>query len=426
MSSPMACSGDEFSSQLKYHQMVSGLSSLSVSAAPFISAQSQPPAYPPVPPPSPMTPITPTDGDGERARSSHSCSRTHSARTQFDYEFALETMEKRRGANPDDQTSDAAKPQSESDTQSTLGEDDAASADSSATSVSARDEHESDEMAPPAADAAPALEHDSLLILLDWDDTLYPTSFMNEILVQRDSNSLALVRDDQIECLSQLGALTLNFLRALIAKYGARNIHIVTNSLEGWIRESLCYAACIAPVYREIAALLDAYRITRVSARSAWAHTDASLTPTQWKERCYGDIVASERTKDEYAHILTVGDQWTDHYAARHVVAALKTYSATPIHHAVKLKMSPSAHDLVSEMMYLEACFAQIFDVFTWTKSQYFAHPHAVQPVIIDYEVEERKQLQMLYQRQCNSLGNMNVNMNMNMNVNVNLNVIGK
>merc|ERR1712087_582830 len=127
----------------------------------------------------------------------------------------------------------------------------------------------------------------------------------------------------------------------------------------------------------------------RVSARSTWAHTDASLTPTQWKERCYSEIMGRSSTKAEYAHILTVGDQWTDHYAAKNVVAGLKTYSATPIHHAVKLKMSPTAHDLVSEMMYIEACFAQ-----------FFAHPHSVHPVIIDYEVEERKQLQMLYQPQ--------------------------
>ena len=55
---------------------------------------------------------------------------------------------------------------------------------------------------------------------------------LNEILSCRDSNDLALVRDDQIEYLNQLGQLTLSLLRDLISKYGADQVHIVTNSLE--------------------------------------------------------------------------------------------------------------------------------------------------------------------------------------------------
>jgi len=419
-STDSSSSSDEFTSQLKYHEMVSSLSSLSVTAAPFVSNQTM--EYPRVPPPSPMTPLTPiTPTEGERPH----IQSTKCRRTQFDYEFALETMQKRGDTNP------IAK---DSTSQTTDSSDDSISQSTDSLSV-----------APPSqSSSSPALEHESLLMLIDWDDTLYPTTFMNEILVQRDSNSLALVRDDQIECLQQLGALTLSLMRSLIAKYGASNIHIVTNSVDGWIAESLSYAACIAPVYRELGALLDVYRIKRVSARSAW-QSDKSLTPTQWKERVYAELVSRDGVDGvehaEYAHILTIGDQWTDHYAAKNVVASLKTYSATPIHHAVKLKMSPTCHDLVSEMMYVEACFAQIFDVFTWTQSQYFAHPHSVQPVIIDYEVEERKQVKAVKQQQMEQLRAMQAqyqhpiapvspvgsvaNMNMNMNLNVNVNVIG-
>jgi len=409
-------SSDEFTSQLKYHEMVSSLSSLSVTAVPFVYNQTA--EYPRVPPPSPMTPLTPiTPTEGERPH----IQSTKCRRTQFDYEFALETIQK-RGPNP------IAK---DATSQSTDSSDDS-------ISCSQSNDSPSDSSSPPShsshsSQSSPALEHESLLMLIDWDDTLYPTTFMNEILVQRDSNSLALVRDDQIENLQRLGALTLSLMRSLIAKYGAQNLHIVTNSVDGWIAESLSYAACIAPVYRELGALLDLYRIKRVSARSAH-QSDKSLTPTQWKERVYAQLISDAQPQtEEYAHILTIGDQWTDHYAAKNVVASLKTYSATPIHHAVKLKMSPTIHDLVSEMMYVEACFAQIFDVFTWTQSQYFAHPHSVQPVIIDYEVEEQKQVKAVKQQQMEQLRAMQaqyqrpiapVNM-ANMNVNVNVNLIG-
>merc|ERR1719277_2787736 len=94
---------------------------------------------------------------------------------------------------------------------------------------------------------------------------------MNEILHSRDNSDLCLARDDQIATLDHLGSVTLSLLTNLVTKYGANNIHIVTNSLNGWISESLCYAACISKVYKTIADFLTKHKISMISAQSRYA-----------------------------------------------------------------------------------------------------------------------------------------------------------
>jgi len=278
-----------------------------------------------------------------------------------------------------------------------------------------------------------AEEHDGVLILLDWDDTLFPTSMINDILHSRDQNDLALVRDDQIECLQELGRLTLSVLTELIARYGADAIHIVTNSLDGWIKVSLNYASCIAKIYGEIEALLLRHRITMQSAQSLYAKRVAQSTPTQWKQFCFDAIFAA--SQKQYSHVLSIGDQWTDHYAVKQSVALLADEVDKPTHHVIKLKMAPTVNDMINEVLYIKACFAQIFDVISCKKSAFFENPKAVRPVIIDYHDEELKYMQQFYQQQtppqqppsppsqsqsqspCINIENVNVNLNVNVNV---------
>eukprot|EP01084_Bolivina_argentea_P086632 156581_1 len=252
-------------------------------------------------------------------------------------------------------------------------------------------------------------DYDDLLILMDWDDTLYPTSMMNAILQSRDNNDLAMVRDEQIELIHALAGHTLVLLTDLISKYGANNIHIVSNSLEGWIRESLSYAACISTIYKDIEALLIENDITICSAQSMFA-TKANQNPTTWKSMCFGEILNGNKTKQSYSHILSIGDQWIDHYAVKQSINALTSYS--PIHHIIKLKITPNLNDMMNEILYIKTCFDQIFNVISCKKTQFYANPQSVHPVVIDYHHEELKYY-----------SNMNINMNTNVNVNVNLNV---
>eukprot|EP00484_Ammonia_sp_Unknown_P020920 CAMPEP_0197029216 /NCGR_PEP_ID=MMETSP1384-20130603/8713_1 /TAXON_ID=29189 /ORGANISM="Ammonia sp." /LENGTH=471 /DNA_ID=CAMNT_0042458339 /DNA_START=100 /DNA_END=1515 /DNA_ORIENTATION=+ len=262
--------------------------------------------------------------------------------------------------------------------------------------------------------------NEEFVILLDWDDTLFPTSMINEILQSRNDNDLALVRDDQIEYLNELGRLTLILLNELIDRYGAHNIHIVTNSLDGWIKESLNYASCISKLYKQIELVLLKNRITMLSAQSLYAKRIKNSTPTQWKQYCFDEIL--KNSHKQYSHILSIGDQWTDHYAVKQSIAGLTYYAQPPIHHVIKLKMLPNVNDMINENLYLQACFTQIFNVLSSQKLSSTA-TKAIRPVIIDYHNEELKYMQQYYQSQQQQACNININ-NVNVNVNLNVNVI--
>jgi len=181
----------------------------------------------------------------------------------------------------------------------------------------------------------------------------------------------------------------------------------VTNSLEGWIKESLCYAACISKIYKEIETVLIQNNITMNSAQSMYANKvdPKHSTPTIWKQLCFDDILKSNKTKNTYSHIVSIGDQWTDHYAVKQSIQSLTAYN--PIHHVIKLKMTPNVNDMINEILYIDTCFTQIFDVISSKKSSYFANPESVSPVIIDYHHEEMKH----YYNHCQlNINNLNVN----------------
>eukprot|EP01083_Nonionella_stella_P239901 839172_1 len=143
------------------------------------------------------------------------------------------------------------------------------------------------------------------LILLDWDDTLFPTSIIVEILGNRDKNGFALVCDADIELLNKLGTITLELLQHLINKYGSNNIHIVTNSLQGWIKDSLSFASCISKVYKQIDQLLINNNITMDSAQTIYGKKENS-TPTIWKILCFKNIF--ENKSQSYKHFISIGD----------------------------------------------------------------------------------------------------------------------
>jgi len=250
--------------------------------------------------------------------------------------------------------------------------------------------------------------NEAMIILLDWDDTLFPTTWLNKLLQARDKNDLCMVHDDQIDALNALGDATLSLLTRLIRTYDSKHIHIVTNSLEGWIAESLSYAACICKIYKQIQELIADAGILCKSAQTMYAQKDdKESTPLRWKQLCFDDIFAPDNA---YSHVLSVGDQWTDHCAVQKTKFVQQAYA--PTHHIVKLKMSPTLCDLTNEIRYLSTCFAQIFDVISSNRNAAMAK--AVKPVIIDYETEEMK---LFYK---NISTHFNVNLNVNVNVNIN------
>eukprot|EP01083_Nonionella_stella_P286068 973653_1 len=73
------------------------------------------------------------------------------------------------------------------------------------------------------------------LIVLDWDDTLFPTTKTKGMCNQQNVS----LSDMDYTQMSELSCCIYTVLSSFIGKYGARNIRIVSASEKGWIKWSL-------------------------------------------------------------------------------------------------------------------------------------------------------------------------------------------
>ena len=103
------------------------------------------------------------------------------------------------------------------------------------------------------------------LIIWDWDDTIFPTfSFRTH-------------QDGEKQFLPKLRTLVLfteEVFEAMIARYGAESVVIVTNASASWVHNCV-RAELIAPIYAHFRTLLEKHDIDIISAS----------TPRPWESR---------------------------------------------------------------------------------------------------------------------------------------------
>eukprot|EP01083_Nonionella_stella_P146554 461096_1 len=95
------------------------------------------------------------------------------------------------------------------------------------------------------------------LIVFNWDDTLFPTSKTKQM-----SNQISDVEYTQM---NELSCCIYTVLSSFIAKYGARNIRIVSASEKGWISWSLS-------MFSNIGRFADIYDILFVKHKIEMIH----------------------------------------------------------------------------------------------------------------------------------------------------------
>lgn len=141
------------------------------------------------------------------------------------------------------------------------------------------------------------------VIILDWDDTLFPTTVF---LKQR-----------QLVELGTLSEQILNVLQCCVALFG-KNTFIVTNAKGTWIAESLqlmikyCSSQKIKCCFDEILKLVLNDCITTISARDAYRN-ELPTAKTFWKYFVFEDIVNSIT---EANVLISVGDSEAEYEAA--------------------------------------------------------------------------------------------------------------
>jgi len=198
------------------------------------------------------------------------------------------------------------------------------------------------------------------MVLLDWDDTLMPTTYLVQHIEQDIDARTKELRSFRIkdpsksrEVLSNLnaaGSAALDLLKKLYSfdKVKRSNIKIVTNGAMGWLWNSLTITGTLCPIYREIKQLLLRQSTEIIYARNT------SLNHNYWKLVSFDHILGHylDRNRCGRLNLITIGDQWTDHCSVE-LSAAFQRHHSAISHHQIKLFEAADCRYLGVELKYI-------------------------------------------------------------------------
>eukprot|EP01084_Bolivina_argentea_P222560 376684_1 len=177
------------------------------------------------------------------------------------------------------------------------------------------------------------------IFLLDFDDTMFPSSyFIQNISCKMDNSSgkiltFQIEEDKKTEFISNLQNVansTLQLLNKLFFHVNSRQIKIVTNSAIGWVYDALTMAATFVKTYKVIKDLLIYNKIEIMYARNY----DLK------KEKCYDLILSQFNLNKKYNIIISIGDQWADHSSVKQSLL-FSMFKPNIFHHQIKFIESP-------------------------------------------------------------------------------------
>lgn len=188
---------------------------------------------------------------------------------------------------------------------------------------------------------SPTNTPDDTLWVVDYDDTLLPTQWL-QATAAPDAAALDAKRR------AQLNDLETNVMVLLAALQRVGTVVIITNAIERYVELT---AAAFLP---RVAAWLTRHEVCVVSARG-WYEAAFPTDVAAWKLHAFQDVVAAWRVSHAGAlptHVISVGDslyeRWAAHTLAHmhdgHQIASIKT---------LKLKDAPSCRDLTAQARFL-------------------------------------------------------------------------
>ena len=204
----------------------------------------------------------------------------------------------------------------------------------------------------------PKIDGEETKIIIDWDDTLYPTSFIMRIKPFNIINSKLFYApaylddfkfstksyDKEItEFLKNYFTKLAEEIRLLILnaqKYG--EVIIVTNSEDGWVKDT-------CKLMPELLPLLDTIRI--ISAQDKWKHK--SPVPGDWKKFEFEEIIRPfiESKKNKIIKLICIGDSIDEHASILHVASIINAIDGyTAYTKQFKFKVKPDAVELYTQV----------------------------------------------------------------------------
>jgi hypothetical protein len=179
------------------------------------------------------------------------------------------------------------------------------------------------------------------LVIFDWDDTLFPTSwFVNQGFLEGD----VVLCSDQV---AQLKRLADTIERTLKTAMSFGKVVIVTNAQQGWVELSC------SNVMPALMSVLEEVGI--VSARANHEHD--SQDPSEWKRLAFvREVELLHGPSDELLNVISVGDSLHEQRAA----ISLGNSRHNCFAKSLKFTDSPSIEDLIEQHDLLSACFVDV------------------------------------------------------------------
>jgi len=178
-----------------------------------------------------------------------------------------------------------------------------------------------------------SIEMSKPLIFIDWDDTLFPTDWVQSSNVNLDSPN-----NTTIEMFHELDKLITDMIVNMIM---LGNVLLVTNGSQGWVDKCLR----ILPNFKEI---VDDDIITVTSARDLHQHNHQTK---EWKRLTF-QMFFNEHISDLEGehHILSFGDSSHEHEALMELKEHNIVNNQKRILKSVKFIKDPSLNQLVNQL----------------------------------------------------------------------------
>jgi len=183
------------------------------------------------------------------------------------------------------------------------------------------------------------------LLIFDWDDTLFPTSWLQEQGLLVDGATMSAEQEAKLELMAECARLTLQTALEI------GKVVIVTNAAKGWIEMS---SARFTPSLVSLLKTID-----MVSARSHFEKY--SQEPSEWKRMAFEhevDLFYGSGHAGQQRNIVSVGDSVHEMHALKSVTQSMPSCCGK----SLKLMEFPSVEQLIEQHEVLAGCFMDVVE----------------------------------------------------------------
>ena len=193
------------------------------------------------------------------------------------------------------------------------------------------------------------LSRNRTLIILDWDDTLFPTTWVtsNDINIRNINNT-----QNSISSYFKQVDIELDRLLRLLLKCG--HVAIITNAMLNWINIS----SNILPKTSEILSNESGkFDIEIISARGSYQ--SISKEPMDWKKMAFEEIIKNNKFR-KVNNIISIGDAEYEYKALINLYEDCKSAKNYKLLKSVKFVKYPTNHVLLDQIKVMNDASIQV------------------------------------------------------------------